>query len=209
MIFKDKITDLDAVLDDVVSFYREKGQNPILYQATAEEGYFAEQKDIFFGHGLCIWEEELHFMVPVGENRLVVNPEISVKQVTQWKHTFASEIFEKAEEPWEAGVAKRMIENPNTLFLVAYYREQPVGMTYVHVRDGVCRFDYILVSKTHRRIGVARTLMSALVEHCKAQGIEHCYLWPADDSAMRMYQQAGFGVAQVVKAGRAAVEKPF
>ena len=102
-----------------------------------------------------------------------------------------------------------MIKNPNTMFFVAYYKNHPVGMTYVHVRDGVCRYDYILVSKEHRRIGMARALMNTLVEYCKEQGIEICYLWPAGESAERIYVEAGFRTVAVKKAGRAALEKPF
>lgn len=206
VIFKEKVSDLDAALADVVAFYESKGQRPIVYQATAEEGYFAAHTDVFEKHGFKTWEEELHIMVPVETNKLIPNPEITVKRVTEWENAFASEIFVKAEEPWEIGVAKRMIKNPNTVFLVAYYKEQPVGMTYVHVRDGVCRYDYILVSKEHRGIGVGRTLMHALVECCKEQNIVNCYLWPADAAAQRIYAEAGFQTVAVVKAGRSAVE---
>ena len=204
LIFREKIEDLDAVLADVAAFYEKKGLKAMMYQATAEEGYFALNTDVFAKHGFKTWEEELHIMVPLEENKLVTNPEISVRRVSEWEDSFALEIFEKAEEPWEIGVAKRMIKNPNTVFLVAYYRGRPVGMTYVHVRGGVCRYDYILVSKEHRRIGVARALMNTLVEFCKEQGIENCYLWPAGESAKRIYTEAGFCVVRVVKAGRAA-----
>jgi len=206
VIFKEKIEDLDAVLDAVAAFYKSKGIKPMLYQATAEEGYFAENKDIFAKHGFKIWEEEIRVMVPVKESKLVTNPEISVKRVTEWDEVFATEIFEKAEETWEIGVAKRMIQNPNTIFFVAYYKNCPVGMTYVHVRDGVCRYDYILVSKEHRCIGVARALMNALVEYCKEQGVENCYLWPAGEEAQRIYLEAGFQTVTVMKAGRAVLE---
>ena len=47
--------------------------------------------------------------------------------------------------------------------------------------------------------------MYALVEYCKGEGIENCYLWPADDGAQRIYAEAGFRVAKVMKAGRAAL----
>lgn len=204
VIFKDKIMDLDVVLADVVQFYQSKGQNPIVYQATAEEGYFTEHADVFAKHGFKTWEEEQRFMVPVEENKLVINPEITVKRVSEWEAVFASEIFEKAEEPWEIGVAKRMIQNPNTVFFVAYYKESPVGMTYVHTQDDVCRYDYILVSKEHRGMGVARALMNSLAEYCKEYKIGNCYLWPAGDSAERIYLEAGFRTVAKVKAGRAA-----
>ncbi len=207
IIFKDKIRDLDNVLKDITEFYRKKGQSPIVYQAISDEGYFEKNKEVFARHGLKTWEEEQHFMVPMEENHLATNPEIEVKRVTQWDEAFATEIFEKAEEPWETGVAKKMIQNANTLFFVAYYKNHPVGMTYGHERNGVCRYDYILVSKEYRRSGVARVLMNALVEYCKANGIKNCSLWPAGDSAERIYLEAGFRTVAVKRAGRAAMEE--
>ena len=62
MVFKDKITDLNAVLEDVAAFYEKKGLKAILYQATAEEGYFASNTDVFAKHGFKNWEEDLHIM---------------------------------------------------------------------------------------------------------------------------------------------------
>ena len=209
VIFKEKIMDLDAALRDITEFYRSKGQSPIVYQATADEGYFTENQEIFAKHGFQTWEEEQRFRVPMEENRLKTNPEISVKRVTEWEEAFATEIFEKAEEPWEIEVAKKMIKNPNTIFFVAYYKNHPAGMTYGHERDGVCRYDYILVSKECRRIGVARALMNALAEYCKVQGINDCSLWPAGESAEKIYVEAGFRTVAVKKAGRAAPEKPI
>ena len=203
VIFKEKIKDLDAVLWDIAKFYRSKGQNPIVYQATTDEGFFAERAEVFARHGLRVWEEEQRFIVPADANSLVLNPDIMVKRVTEWEEDFASEIFEKAEEPWEIEVAKKMIKNPNTMFFVAYYQNRPVGMTYGHERDGVCRYDYILVSKECRRIGVARALMNAMAEHCKVQGIENCSLWPAGESAEKIYVEAGFRTVAVKMAGRA------
>lgn len=206
VIYQNRIKDLNVVLQDITAFYQSRGMSPILYQAISDEGFFVEQADVFAKNGFRVWEEEQRFMVPAEENGLVTNPEISVKRVTAWEESFATEIFEKAEEPWEISVAKKMIQNPNTIFFVAYYKNLPVGMTYAHERDGVCRYDYILVSKEYRRIGVARALMNALVEYCKSQNIENCSLWPAGESAERIYLEAGFRTAAVKRAGRAAME---
>ncbi|MBR6642821.1 MAG: hypothetical protein IKL28_04070 [Lachnospiraceae bacterium] len=45
------------------------------------------------------------------------------------------------------------------------------------------------------------------MEKGREQGIEHCYLWPADDSARKIYLEAGFRTVKVVKAGRAVVDR--
>jgi len=48
-------------------------------------------------------------------------------------------------------------------------------------------------------------LMNALVEYCKEQRIENCYLWPAGEEAQRIYLEAGFRTVAVKMTGRAAV----
>lgn len=39
-------------------------------------------------------------------NTIRPNCDITVKQVTTWKHEYGAEVFEKAEEPYKIGVAK-------------------------------------------------------------------------------------------------------
>ena len=80
-------------------------------------------------------------------------------------------------------------------------------MTYSHVSDGVCRVDYLLVSKEFRRIGVGRALIHAFTEYCRANKIENCFLWPDGESAEKIYYEAGFRYAATKIAGRAAYIK--
>jgi len=80
-------------------------------------------------------------------------------------------------------------------------------MTYSHVSDGVCRVDYLLVSKEFRRIGVGRALIHAFAEYCRANKIENCFLWPDEESAERRYYEAGFRLAAAKKAERARYTK--
>lgn len=107
------------------------------------------------------------------------------------------EIFEAADEPWEIEVAKKSIKNKNTLFFVAYYQGKPVGMTHCHATVGVCRVDYVLVSKKCRNKGVARAIIHCFAEYCKANGIENCYLWSNGDTAEKIYYEAGFRTVEI------------
>ena len=77
-------------------------------------------------------------------------------------------------------------------------------MTYAHVRDGVCRVDYLLVSKECRNIGVGRALISSFVEYCRANKVEDCYLWPDGETAEKIYYEAGFRYLETKIAGRAS-----
>ncbi len=204
VIFRNKVSDIEKTLEDITRFYSQKETNPIIYQATAEEGYFREIQDAFTGAGFDWWEEEQKYMTLSEQNRIVPNPQITVKKVTEWDPEYETEIFEAAGEPWEIDVAKNAMKNSNVIFLVAYYENKPVGMVHVHVRDGVCRGDYLLVSKKYRKIGVGRALMYHLVEYCKSGNIENFYLWVEKETAERIYIEAGFREIEVKKAARAA-----
>ncbi len=207
LIYKDKISDLEEVLADIVSFYKGKGIRPVIYQSILEEGYFEERKDAISSYGFDIFSESQKYMVLAEENVILPNAEVSVCQVHKWNEAYGKEIFEKAGEPWEIDVAKRALENKNTLFFVAFYKERPVGMLYAHVTDEVCRGDYLLVSKECRNIGVGRTLMHSFTEYCKTNRIGICYLWPAGDSAEKIYLEAGFREVETREAGRAVYKR--
>lgn len=205
VIFKDKIVDLGKVLEDIIGFYKEKGMKPIIYQSALEDGYFREVKNTLSAFGFDSWSEEQKYMVLSENNAITPNPCIGVKKVSEWNEEYATEIFEKADEPWEIEVARKVLKNCNTLFFVAFYEEKPVGMVYAHVRDGVCRGDYLLVSKEYRKMGVGRALMFHLVEYCRANNIENCYLWVEKETAERIYYEAGFREVEVKWAGRAVM----
>lgn len=207
VIFKNRISDLNQVLDDIIKFYIKKGLKPVIYQSISDEGYFEDIKNILFVYGFESWSESQRYMVLSELNTIMPNTEITVQKISEWQEKYGSEIFEKAEEPWEIAVAKRSLDNSNTLFFVAYYNEVPVGMTYAHTHDDVCRVDYLLVSKEHRNIGVGRALINSFVEYCKVNQIENCFLWPGGETAERIYYEAGFRYVETKQAGRASYVK--
>lgn len=204
LIYRDRIINLDSVLEDIIDFYRKKDIAPSIYESALDEGYFESVADKLQENGFEIWNEMQKYMILSTENKLKSNPEITVKKITEWSDEYGIEIFEKAGEPWGIDVLKRAMLNENTRLFVAFYNEIPVGMTYCHITDGVCRVDYLLVSKEHRNIGVGRTIINSFVEYCKTEQIEMCYLWPDGETAEKIYFEAGFRYVQTKKAGRAA-----
>ncbi len=208
VIFESRIHDLHPVLDDIVSFYQAKGLKPIIYQSISDEGYFERNRAILSAHGFESWSETQQYMVLSAPSAISPNPEIDVRKVSAWQEAYGTEIFQKAGEPWEIPVAKRLLDNPGTLFFVAFCQGKPVGMTYAHVRDDVCRVDYLLVSKEHRRKGVGRALIHSLAAYCRANPIALCFLWPDGDTAERIYAEAGFRHVATRRAGRACLVQP-
>ena len=203
VIYRKKIADLDFVLKDIIDFYTHKNITPIIYQSISDDGFFEEIKTKLNSFGFETWEEEQKFMVLSDKNIINPNSQITIKKLEQWKDEYGTEIFEKSGEPWGIDVVKKSLQNKNTLFFVAFYKENPVGMTYAHVTDEVCRIDYLLVSSSYRKMGIGRTLINAFVEYCKENKISLCYLWPDGESAEKIYTEAGFRHTETKLAGRA------
>ena len=206
VIFRDKVYDIKKVLKDIIHFYEKKGIRPRLYQSISEEGYFEAIKGELSDCGFDCWTESQRYMVLSEKNRITPNSEVTVRKTSEWKEEYGTEIFEKAGEPWEIEVVKRALRNENTRFFVAFYRGKPVGMTYCHMTDGVCRVDYLLVSREHRNIGVGRALINSFVECGDLKKIEHCYLWPNGKTAEKIYVEAGFRHVETRQAGRAVYQ---
>ena len=204
IIFRDRVTGLEQVLEDIVQFYSKKGIRPSIYQSITDDGYFEQICDELTRHGFDFWTETQKYMVLLEENYIQPNSNITVKKVTRWDDAFAIHIFEAAGEPWEIDVAKKALNKANTLFFVAYDNNVPVGMSHCHVADDVCRVDYLLVATDCRNKGVGRALIHHFVEYCNAHQIENCYLWPDGETAEKIYLEAGFRVVATKQAGRAA-----
>lgn len=180
------------------------GQWRVIYQSVSDEGYFEDIKNVLLDHGFESWTELQRYMVLSEPNTITPNTEITVRKISEWQEKYGPEIFEAAGEPWEIPVAKKSLDNSNTLFFVAYYNGKSVGMVYAHVHDDVCRGDYLLVSKEYRNIGVGRALINSLVEYCRVHQIENCFLWTDGETAERIYYEAGFRHVDTKRAGRAS-----
>ena len=203
IIYRNKISDLSVVLQDIIRFYKGKGIIPNIYQSISDDGYFKEIQNELDQFGFESWIESQRYMILFGENEIRPSADIYVKRVFEWKDEYRTEIFEKANEPWETDVVKRALMNDNTLFFVAFYKGKPVGMTHCHVTNDICRVDYLLVSKESRNKGVGRAIIYKFVEHCHLNKITNCYLWPDGETAERIYYQAGFRYVETKQAGRA------
>ena len=205
VIYKDKIYNLNKVLEDIKKFYKKKGINPIIYQSMLDNGYFTEIKNELTAAGFKSWDEEQKYMLRLEDNKIIPNEKIRVVKETEWNENF-TQVFLEAEEPWEIQVLKKSIENPKAWLFVAYIEEKPIGVLYGHLSDDdICRVDYLLISKKYRRIGAGKTLFHNYVKWIKEQKIKNAYIWPDGDIPEKIYFAGGFRVVEHRHAGRAVL----
>ena len=201
LILRDQVDDLPAVLQEITDFYLRRSRTPIIYQSILDDGWFGEIEGALAAAGYHSWQETQYWMLLVEDSRITAQAD--VRRVTAWTEELASHLYLAAGEPWEIAVARRQLENANTLYFAAFVEDKPVGAIYGHVnREGICRIDYLLVATAHRGKGLGRALTHAFVTHCRKEGIP-CALWPDGDTPRRIYEEAGFRFVTSKQAGRA------
>ena len=207
LIYRDSVDDLPAVLHEITAFYASRGGRPIIYQSILDDGWFGEIADTLTAAGYRSWQEAQHWMLLTEDSRITAAAD--VRRVTEWTDDLAVHLYKAAGEPWEIAVARRQLENANTLYFAAFENGKPVGAIYGHVNDeGICRIDYLLVATAHRGKGLGRALTHAFVTHCRQNSIP-CALWPDGDTPRRIYEEAGFRYVKTLRAGRAVWEEKF
>ncbi len=206
LLYRDRVEDLPAVLKEISAFYLARGMRPIIYQSILDDGWFGEIAEVLSAAGYRSWQEAQHWMVLTEDS--AITAQADVRRITTWTDDLAIHLYEAAGEPWEIAVAKRQLENANTLYFAAFVDGRPVGAIYGHVNDeGVCRIDYLLVATAHRGKGLGRALTHAFVTHCMAYHIP-CALWPDGDTPRRIYEEAGFRFVCTRMTGRASWDRP-
>ena len=206
VIYKDRIQDLQKTLKDIADFYKTKGSRPIIYQSMSDDNWFDEIKDELAKAGFRSWIEDQEYMLQTEENRIIPNPEITVKKISEWSDGIEN-VFIEAEEPWEIPVAKKTLDHPKAWMFAACLNEKVIGLLYGHISERACRVDYLLVSKKHRKTGAGRALFYTYVEWCRQNGIENVYIWPDGDTPKRIYEEGGYRIVEVRKAGRAVLDR--
>ena len=192
LIYKKKIKDFGKVLEEIVQFYQEKGITPSFCLSVTDKGSFGKITEVLDVKNFAYTIETRGFAILRDVNILEPNEQIVVKQVTEWSDDFATEIFHKADKPWEMPITKKSLQNPNTLLFVAYLDDVPVGLLRSHITNDVCRMDCLLVTKYCPNIEVATALMHNFVEYCRQNNVENCYFWLNDQLSEQIYFNAGF-----------------
>jgi len=194
VIYKDKIDHLDQVLNEISEFYLSKGIHPSIYQATEDQSYFTDNIETFTKMNFKVWTETpSKFMLLEADNQLDIEISLEIREATEWDQRIADDICIPSEEAYEIEVFKSAIYHKDSKVFVAYKDNMAVAILTLHQSSlGCVRFDYILVSKTHRQYGYGKQLISFVTDYCRNHGLVNSYMWPAHEVSEKISFQAGF-----------------
>ncbi|MGI6264577.1 MAG: ribosomal protein S18-alanine N-acetyltransferase [Acutalibacteraceae bacterium] len=96
--------------------------------------------------------------------------------------------------PWSEAGLREEADNPAARFLVAEREGGIAGYAGMHIAAGEGYLDNVAVAPAHRRQGVARALMAALIAAAKREGLTRLSLEvrPSNTAAVALYEGAGF-----------------
>jgi len=210
VIYKEKVTDLSLVLQEIISFYLNQCLLPTIYQATGDINYFIDNKDVLEANGYSVCEEgPLEFMLLSEKNQIIPSTRLIIECITEWDERIANDILIPSGEPWEIEVVKNNVLSSKHKVFVAYTENKAVAVTYIHVSEiGCCRFDYIIVAKEYRKNGYARELLSHVTNYCRDNNLANCYQWPANETSKQVCLDAGFRMLFTETTARAFYKNP-
>ena len=119
--------------------------------------------------------------------------------------TTHAEAAEREAADWEEMV-RRGAEQPDVRTLLASVDEEPSGLTFCWVEDGIAGIAAMWVAPTARRLGVGTRLLDAALAFSRVRGATEARLWVTDGNvaAERCYSAAGFqptGVTDLLREG--------
>jgi ribosomal protein S18 acetylase RimI-like enzyme len=104
-----------------------------------------------------------------------------------------------SERPFDATGLARFLARPQNVLLIAWWEGEPVGFLLAYELDRVdrdrpmvCLYE-IEVAATHRRRGIGRALVQALLAHCRDIGAAKAWVVTdrANRAAVGLYEGAG------------------
>lgn len=205
IIYPDKITNLNVVLNDIKSFYANMGYDEIVIYHPFVPNYFIINQSIFTDHGFIVNVEENHrIMILKGKNTITAQSKLLIKKLSKWDERVLTDILAPDNKSYEQSVLKNSFNSSNFYFFVGYIDNKAVVEVNFHVSElGCTRFDHIVTAPDERGKGYAREIMSYIADYCLEKNFPLCFQWPDNATSERITTAVGFQYAFDIESGYA------
>ncbi len=199
IIDPERITDLAEVLQQITTFYQEKGLTPLIYHPPVKD-YLKENEAVFRACGYQVTIEERNRVALLTEvSTIVPDGSLEVRQLTAWDPRIGRDILIPNNEAYEIPVGERSMNNENSRLFVGYVGDKAVVYVIFHVSPyGTTRFDYVDTAQDERKKGYGRQISHVVMTYCREQKLPLCATWFANPTSERMNIEAGFRYTDLV-----------
>jgi Predicted acetyltransferase len=209
IIYPEKISDIEGVITEIKDFYLKKGLVPRIYHPF-KGGYFEEHRAIFEKHGFIIQKYGFNrFMVLEQDNRIKVNGNLIIKRITEWDDRIETDIYAPEDDVFTPIVIRNCLKDENYCCFVGYMDGKAVSTASIYYsKYGCARIDSVETAQADRRKGYSREIISYAIEYHKQHSKNvPLFLWPANETADKIYTEAGFRQLFQSEAGEAVFEE--
>lgn len=192
-VILDPDADPDAVLDEVVAFYRRLGLSPRVYPAFVE-GEWQRMAPALARHGFQMMPEEPTVaMLHDGETyQAPADVGMDIRRATEVDDNLLRLIHAEERQEWTEGVIRKRIQRKDQHLFVGYVEGEAATMALLGDADVLAHVDHVQTAPTHRRKGYNLNLMRHLVRCHRDRSGKPLYLFSDNPVAIRNYQRVGF-----------------
>lgn len=193
VIYPDQVEDLKEVLGQITRFYRSQGIQPRVRQPFTT-GFFMNHANEFriSGYDIQIFAPT-RFMLLTKDNQIRTGSRLAIRELKEWDERVARDILLPDGNDDAVEQIRRSIAVSRYRVLVGYLDDRAVSMATIFYGDhGVARLDSAETAEELRGRGYARELISAIVDMHRDESRHPLYLWPQNNTAEKIFREAGF-----------------
>jgi len=193
IIYSNKVGDIKSILNNITSFYTEKGITPRIYPPY-NNGFL---KDYKADLEECGFEIELYdkcqYMLLSGKNNIEHKNKLRIERVTHWDERISTDVYVPNEKEYTIQVIKEALKCKDYHLYVGFIGETAVTTASLYYSDYNCvRLDDVETAIKFRGNGYSRELISFVVNYHNNSSKASFYLSAENPTAIRIYQEAGF-----------------
>lgn len=183
---------LDEVLEDIKSFYKDKGLEPRIFQSYQER-----EKEILTPylkeHGFIFTEWfDTEFFYLCDSSKIAPNIEMKVQPVKDLDNDIVDMIQTDDESDRVVKILQRHLLSDRFHLLIGYVEGKAVSMGSIELMDGFSRVDDVVTHSDFRNKGYGRSLMYHLINYHYRISKNIIYLYASNPAAINMYKYVGF-----------------
>ena len=183
--------DVEAVVDEIVAFYEDRGLAPRVFYLSADDNY-PDLKKALRAVGFTIRKEDLiQIYLYQGPSRITPSPDVVVRHVQDVDANMFAALTSIADLRMAKALQRRGCRQDSWIF-VGEIDGQIASVALLERLGDICRVDEVQTAEWHRGKGYMRAVIHAMVTYYQRCISEPLYLWTDNPIAERLYVEAGF-----------------